>query len=149
MARPKKYPTGTIGSRLYMIWNTMKQRCYVKSSTSYKRYGAKGITVCDEWRNSFYAFRDWALSNGYSDELTIDRIDSRGNYEPTNCRWATYKEQANNTSKNIKFTYNGETHTIPEWSDIVGINAMALRYRIVYAKWPLEKALTTPIQKPL
>ena len=149
MARPKKYPTGTIGSRLYMIWNTMKQRCYVKSSTSYKRYGAKGITVCDEWRNSFYAFRDWALANGYSDELTIDRIDSRGNYEPTNCRWATYKEQANNTSKNIKFTYNGETHTIPEWSDIVGINAMALRYRIVYAKWPLEKALTTPIQKLL
>lgn len=149
MARPKKYPTGTIGSRLYMIWNTMKQRCYVKSSTSYKRYGAKGITVCDEWRNSFYAFRDWALANGYSDELTIDRIDSRGNYEPTNCRRATYKEQANNTSKNIKFTYNGETHTIPEWSDIVGINAMALRYRIVYAKWPLEKALTTPIQKLL
>lgn len=132
-----------------MIWNTMKQRCYVKSSTSYKRYGAKGITVCDEWRNSFYTFRNWALANGYSDELTIDRIDSRGNYEPNNCRWATYKEQANNTSKNIKFTYNGETHTIPEWSDIVGINAMALRYRIVYAKWPLEKALTTPIEKLL
>ena len=149
MARPKKYPTGTIGSRLYMIWNTMKQRCYVKSSTSYKRYGAKGITVCDEWRYSFYAFRDWALANGYSDELTIDRIDSKGSYEPNNCRWATYKEQANNTSKNRKFTYNGETHTIPEWSDIVGINAMALRYRIVYAKWPLEKALTIPIQKLL
>ena len=103
--------------------------------------------MCNDWRQNYASFYNWAMANGYSDELTIDRINSDGNYEPSNCRWATYKEQANNTSKNIKFFYNGVEHTIHEWADIVGINAMALRYRIVYAKWPIEKALTTPLKK--
>ncbi len=71
----------------------MIHRCYLESDTGFKKYGARGITVCDEWRNDFKAFYDWAMSNGYSDELTIDRINGKGNYEPTNCRWATYKEQ--------------------------------------------------------
>ena len=92
------------------------------------------------------AFYRWSLENGYSDNLTLERIDYMGNYEPTNCRWATYKEQANNTSRNVRIWYNGEEHTIPEWADIVGINSGALRYRIVYAKWPIEKALNTPIK---
>ena len=142
-----KYPENLIFSRLYTIWASMKQRCYNKSSSSYKTYGAKGITICDDWKDDFMAFYNWALSNGYSDNLTIDRINSKGNYEPSNCRWATYKEQANNISTNLRFAYNGEEHTIHEWADIVGINAMALRYRIVYAKWTIEKALTTPLKK--
>lgn len=141
-----KYPSDLVYSRLYIIWHSIKQRCYCKSATSYKRYGAKGITVCDSWKNDFMAFYIWSLENGYSDNLTLDRIDYTGNYEPANCRWATYKEQANNTSRNVIIWYNGEEHTIPEWADIVGINSGALRYRIVYAKWPIEKALNTPIK---
>lgn len=143
----KKFPGDVSKTRLYAIWNGIKCRCYTKSSISYKRYGANGITMCEGWRNDFMSFYKWSITNGYSDSLTIDRIDSNGNYEPSNCRWATYKEQANNISTNLRFAYNGEEHTIHEWADIVGINAMALRYRIVYAKWPLEKALTIPVKQ--
>lgn len=87
---------GETNTRLFNIWTGMKARCELKSHTSYDRYGARGISVCDEWKNSYVSFRDWAKANGYADHLTIDRIDSSGNYEPSNCRWVTYKEQAQN-----------------------------------------------------
>lgn len=79
-------------TRLYKILSNMKARCYNKNTSSYRDYGDKGIEVCDEWRNSFESFRDWAYENGYNDTLTIDRIDSNGNYEPNNCRWITKSE---------------------------------------------------------
>jgi hypothetical protein len=81
------------GTRIYSEWQSMKGRCYTKSHTSYRKYGAKGITVCDEWLNDFMAFYDWAMANGYDDSLTLDRIDSTKGYSPDNCRWATYSEQ--------------------------------------------------------
>lgn len=96
--------------RLYTIYHAMNQRCYNSNSTSYAKYGARGIIICEEWRNSYDIFRDWALSNGYTDNLSIDRIDNDGDYEPSNCRWATNTVQSRNTSKlrtNNKSGYRG------------------------------------------
>lgn len=89
-------------TRLYTIWSDMKTRCYNSNSPNYKYYGESGVLICDEWRNDFKSFYDWAMNNGYSEELTIDRINPFGNYEPSNCRWATYEEQAKNKRKNYK-----------------------------------------------
>lgn len=98
--RPNRTVHGASGTRLYRIWKAIKNRCNNPNNPSYKRwYGAKGVKVCEEWNNSFIPFRDWALSHGYSDDLSIDRINPYGNYTPDNCRWATPIEQARNKRK--------------------------------------------------
>lgn len=88
------YKHGECSTRLYHCWNGIKQRCNNLNATQYQWYGSKGIKICDEWQNSFAAFRGWALANGYKEDLTIDRIDNDGNYEPSNCQWITMSENS-------------------------------------------------------
>lgn len=135
---------GETNTKLFHIWVGIKTRCHNPNTINYHNYGGKGISICEEWDNSFESFRDWALSNGYKDGLQIDRIDFNGNYEPSNCRWCTAKEQQRNKSSNTMITYQGETHSIAEWADIIGIKYDVLQKRISVAKMPLEKAFEMP-----
>jgi transcriptional regulator with AAA-type ATPase domain len=118
----------------------MRRRCTDTKCVNFSRYGGKGITVCEEWRCNYKAFYDWAMANGYSDDLTIDRITNDGNYEPSNCRWATLKEQQNNRTYNKLLTYNGKTQNIKQWAEELGINYKTLWNRLVTYKWSIEKA---------
>ena len=140
----RKYSHGLTNTRLYHIWRTTKARCLDKNAQKYSSYGGRGISICDEWKDNFQAFYEWAMANGYDDDLTIDRIDANGNYEPSNCRWATSKEQANNRRTNRYIEFEGVVHTISEWSDITGITKSALYHRFSRG-WSAEKALTTPM----
>ena len=136
---------GMSHTRLHNIWLTMRQRCEKPHCSGYHKYGAKGIRVCPEW-SSFEAFRDWAFANGYEDDLTIDRVDPYGDYEPSNCRWATQKEQQNNRSNNVLLTYNGETHSIVEWSEITEMPIRIL-YDRYYRGWEIKRIFEQPIRK--
>lgn len=133
---------GLSKTRLNNIYHNIKQRCLNVKDPKYYCYGGRGIKICDEWKNDFKAFYDWAISNGYDDNLTIDRIDNNGNYEPSNCRWATYKIQANNTRKNHYITYNNETHTLTEWASKNNIKISTLSMRLKSKNFTTEKALT-------
>jgi hypothetical protein len=121
----------------------MLRRCNNPKDTGFKHYGGRGIKVCAEWEKDYTSFEKWALSSGYDDQLSIDRIDNNKGYSPDNCRWADRKTQMNNTSVNRRYTYNGESHTIKEWSEITGVNESMLRSRLNRA-WTIEDALTTP-----
>lgn len=117
------------GSRLYHTWNQLKGRCYNKSNNCYYRYGGRGIQVCDEWRNDFESFYNWSIQNGYNENLTIDRINNNGNYEPNNCRWATNKTQCRNRRTNVIVHYGGRDITLIELSEIVGLKYTTLHAR--------------------
>lgn len=141
----KKHKThGGTGTRLHRIWQNMKARCYRKSAREYENYGGRGITVCKEWLHSFQAFYDWAMENGYADNLTIDRIKNDGNYCPENCRWITNKEQQNNRRDNVVYEFNGQSKNLSEWSEELGICYKTLQKRI--REWGIEKAFTTPLR---
>ena len=124
------YKDGRKGTRLYSIYRNIMTRCYNSNTTNYKRYGGRGITMCAEWKDNFQNFYDWSMSHGYSDDLTIDRIDNNGNYEPLNCRWITVKEQ-NRNKRNVRFiTYGGKTQTIPEWTKELHLGKETIRERL-------------------
>lgn len=131
-------------TRLYHIWHTMKQRCHYKKHINFSDYGGRGISVCKDWQ-CFEPFRYWALSNGYTDSLTIDRINVDGNYEPENCRWISMKEQQNNRRSNRLVTYKGETKTVQEWAEALGIKSTTLLYRLNQEDWGIEKAFTQKV----
>lgn len=130
---------GKCGTRLYRIWKNMKARCLYKCVQTYKHYGGRGITVCDEWANSYSVFEEWAIANGYRDDLTIDRVDVNGNYCAENCKWVSMLEQANNTRKNHYIEFNGEMRTLSEWARLLNMPYSKLKYRID-AGWDLEEA---------
>ena len=115
--------------RINTIWYGMKKRCYNKECDHYKWYGEKGIKVCKEWLNSFECFYEWALNNGYSDNLTIDRIDIDKGYNPKNCRWVTLQEQAKNRSNNIYIEHNGKKFSVKELSRLCGLSKTTIRNR--------------------
>lgn len=117
------------GSRLYIIWQSMKKRCLNKNGPSYKRYGGRGITICDEWKDDFNSFFKWSMANGYNENLTIDRIDNNKGYYPDNCRWTTNKEQSRNRRSNIIVTYQGKKMTLIEASEKSGLPYSALHAR--------------------
>lgn len=119
----------------------MKNRCYNPHVTYYYRYGGRGIGVCDTWRYDFEAFEKWSFENGYTDELTIDRINNDGNYCPDNCRWVDHATQANNRSSNVVIEYNGEKHNLAEWAEIIGIKYKTLHNRY-YSGWDTKRMLT-------
>ena len=131
---------GAHGSRLYTIWQAMKDRCYNVNFKRYKDYGGRGVAVCDEWKNDFKAFHDWAKNNGYADNLSIDRIDVNGNYEPNNCRFITLKQQNRNRRSNINVNINGVTKCLTEWCETLGVKYPTALYRI-HHNWSVERAL--------
>lgn len=138
------YKHGKRNTRLFSIWINMLTRCSNKNTKAYNYYGGRGITVCDEWKNSFNSFYDWSMNNGYESNLTIDRIDVNGNYSPDNCRWTTIKTQANNRRNNHYVNINGVVRTLTEWCELYGINYRTVQDRLKRG-WSVEKALLTPV----
>lgn len=135
---------GGSGTRLYNIWAGMRYRCQNPNHFAFSDYGGRGISVCPEW-STFGPFRDWAIANGYRDDLTIDRADNNGNYEPSNCRWATYTQQNANQRRNRLLTAFGETKGICQW---VGDHRCAVPHRVIADRlrqgWNAERAISTP-----
>lgn len=131
-------------NRLYAIYSHMVDRCHNENNPSYHNYGGRGIFVCEEWRNDVDVFMDWANKNGYSEELSIDRIDNNKGYSPENCRWVDRITQANNKRNNIFLEHNGEKLTVAQWSRKTGIPAATLRARY-HSGWSDSRIVTEPI----
>lgn len=134
---------------LYGTWKRMKTRCYNSKCKDYKDYGGRGITICDLWREDFVEFLYWALKNGWEKGLSLERIDCDKGYCPENCKWISLSEQSKNRRTNHLITYNGETHTIAEWSRIKGIARKTLELRLESKNFTLEEAFEKPVNEKL
>ena len=132
--------------RLYSIWADMRRRCSNVSRKDAQNYALKNIKVCEEW-NNYELFMNWALQNGYNDELTLERIDNSKGYNPDNCKWIPKSEQSKNRTSNHYITYNGKTQTLTDWSKEIGIPRTTLDSRLK-RNWSIEDALTKPLIKP-
>lgn len=141
-------------SRLSNIFHNMKMRCYNPENKDYKNYGARGITICEEWLSpeksntknctkGFIAFKEWALNNSYADNLTIDRIDVNKGYSPSNCCWVDRKAQQNNTRRSYYVSYKGRTQTVAQWCDELKLNYHKTIVRISQLGWSADKAFET------
>lgn len=134
---------GNSKTKLYHVWSSMKARCKNQNNKEWHRYGGRGISVCEEWRNGYEPFQNWALSHGYKEGLTLDRIDNDKGYSPDNCRWITLSEQQNNTSRNRFIEYNGEVKTASQIAKENNVNAKMFCQRIA-SGWDIERALNEP-----
>lgn len=135
---------GMKNTRIYTCWRNMKTRCYNPNFIGFDRYGGRGIRVCEEWQE-FLPFYEWAMANGYKDDLSIDRIDNDGNYCPQNCRWATTKGQALNRSSNCLIEYKGVRRHISEWDKMIGSKKSGRVRARLNAGWSIEEAVTKQI----
>ena len=135
---------GDSKSRLYHIYRTMLARCNNRKRYLYSRYGGRGITVCNEWQESYPAFRKWSMDNGYDESKSIDRIDNDAGYNPDNCRWTDSIIQANNKSNNRLVSANGVTKTLAEWERETGISQYLIKARIDRLGWSEQDAVTIP-----
>lgn len=131
-------------TRINNIYHNIKQRCNNPNSSTYKDYGGRGIKICNEWNNSFLSFYNWAMNNGYNDELSIDRKDNNGDYCPENCRWITHKKQMSNTRRNLIYIIDGETLCLSEWCERYNMPYWTVLRRIQHGS-DIETALTKPI----
>ena len=136
-------------TRLYKVWCDIKTRCYNPNNFDYPRYGGRGITMCNEWKDDFVAFHDWAIDTGYDKnaprgQCTLDRIDVNGNYCPENCRWIDIEQQQNNRRDNVLIEYNGEIKTMAQWSKYLNLSYEMIRQRIQLYGWSVERAFTEP-----
>lgn len=143
----RKTANNMSGTKLYNIWNSMKQRCYNPNDSVYKWYGGKGVSICKEWKDSFVEFQKWSYANGYKEGLSIERVNSNGNYEPSNCEWITRSE--NSTRSNIEmsrmYKFNDEEMSLKDWSEKLGIKYKTLHKRLTDG-WSIEKAFMTKVR---
>lgn len=123
----------------YNSYHSMMDRCYREKARNFSLYGGRGITVCDEWHN-IEAFERWAKNSGFQKGMTLERKNVNGNYCPSNCTWATPKEQANNRRNTLYLVFNGEKHSVSEWADILGMSRSTISNRY-YRGFPIEKVL--------
>ena len=129
----------------YSSYKSMMQRCYLLTHAKYKDYGAKGIVVCKEWHD-INNFAKWVEQSDYKPCLTIDRLNSKGDYTPENCRWATKRQQSNNRYNTFFCEYKGVTKALTDWAEILGINPYTLYSRIKKSGWSIQKAFETPVK---
>lgn len=137
---------GMTSTTLFTRWMNMKSRCNNPKNKRYNRYGGRGIKVCEEWENDFMSFYRWAISNGFEESLSIDRIDNNMGYCPENCRWVNAKRQANNTSKNVKIVYNGEKKTLAEWCDSLNVDYKLIHNRMHRYGMTFQDAVSKPVR---
>lgn len=139
------YKHGLCKTRLYRIWCKMKERCYNEKNIKYKDYGGRGIKICEDWLSDFAKFYDWSVNNGYNDELTLDRIDFNGNYEPKNCHWATQQEQQNNRRDNVHINVNGKDFTISQLAKLIKSKPASVAYRLKHG-WSIDDIINKPFE---
>jgi len=131
---------GMYGTKLYHIWNGIRNRCLNPKNKDYANYGGRGIDICPEW-NEPEKFFGWAFLNGYSVDMSLDRIDNNKGYSPDNCRWVLLTEQQRNKRNNHIIEYDGESHCIAEWAEITGINKQTILSRLRYG-WTIKDVLS-------
>lgn len=136
-----------VSCTLYNIWHSMRLRCLTKGYRDYKYYGGRGVTVCDEWKNSYDDFRAWAISSGFRKGMTIDRKENDEGYSPDNCTWSTMAEQALNKASTIVVEFRGERGPLCAFADRLGMDKALVRTRVRMQGWSVERALTTPASR--